>query len=147
MNGYGAPPGRFCRNRLFEWVTTSTMVLIAFTIVLIAGDAATKGGSFRFLNAAGFTDYSMAAFFGLFGALRIAALFANGRWHPYGPWVRSAGAMAGALVWGQLWVSLIYTYLELGIVYPAALPLYLCLTIGELIACYRAAVDARRESA
>jgi hypothetical protein len=78
----------------------------------------------------------VAWFFIAVGSVRIAALIANGRWPRYGPWLRSIGALAGALIWSQMFLGLI-------VVTPDDLtslgaPVYFVMTWVELISIYRA---------
>lgn len=78
----------------------------------------------------------IAAFFIAIGSVRIAALIANGRWPKYGPWLRSIGSGAGALIWSQMFLSLIAVppddLTSLGA------PVYFVMTWVELISIYRA---------
>ena len=79
---------------------------------------------------------SIAMLFIVVGTVRMAALIANGHWPEYGPWLRAIGALVGALVWSQMFLSLI-------VVPPDELtslnaPVYLVFTGIELVSIYRA---------
>ena len=127
-------------NRLFEWLVSAMMVLIAITVAVSPKTIAF--GGFAGIEAVGLTAPMVAVLFSLAGCLRCASLYANGHWPVYGPRCRAACALAGALIWVQMlyaltkW-SLTSGYLSIGI------PVYACLTIGEIISCYRAASDGR----
>jgi hypothetical protein len=79
---------------------------------------------------------SIATLFIVVGAVRMTALIANGHWPEYGPWLRAIGALVGALVWSQMFLSLI-------VVSPDDLtslnaPVYFVFTGIELVSIYRA---------
>lgn len=132
-----------CRDRLFEWVMTFAMLGLAIEIMIWPS---TIGASaFRFVLAVVSTE-NMGLFFVLFGALRIAALIANGSWPVHGPKMRAFGAGASAVMWGQMCVALLLlTPINQGIPSPG-IPVYFALTIGELISAYRATSDVVRTS-
>ena len=78
----------------------------------------------------------VAAGFVVGGAIRMAALIANGHWPEYGPWIRSIGALAGALLWSQMFLSLIVLPAEKLTSLNA--PFCLVFTCVELLSVYRA---------
>jgi hypothetical protein len=85
----------------------------------------------------------LGLFFLFFGAMRMMALMANGNWPKYGPRLRAIGAGAAAMLWGQLCISLVLLFpFNSGVPSPG-IPVYLALTMGELISAYRALSDAR----
>lgn len=89
-------PGPYSAHRLFEWAVAVMMVLIALTLAL-PGDTMERG-ALAPLARAGFAEGNMAGFFGVVGALRGLALYANGNLNPQGAMVRALSALAGALV-------------------------------------------------
>lgn len=78
----------------------------------------------------------IAAFFIIVGSVRIAALIANGHWPKYGPWMRSIGSGAGALIWSQMFLSLIAVSPD--DLTSLGAPVYFVLTWVEFISIYRA---------
>lgn len=141
---YGATlvPVRFMtwyRDRLFEWVMTLAMLGLAVEIALYPGTIASS--SFRFILLLVSAEH-MAIFFGAFGLMRIAALIANGSWPTHGPRLRAMGAGSASLMWGQMFAALLMLAPLNGTPSPG-LPVYLALTIGELVSAYRAMTDER----
>ena len=130
----------YCRNRMFEWVMTIAMLGIALEIAI--WPSSLRSGSFRLLLIV-ISPTGLALFFGAFGLLRIAALIANGSWPEHGPRIRAMGAGAAALMWGQMCVALFLITPDQGGIPSAGIPVYLSLTVGELISAYRAISDAR----
>lgn len=113
--------------------------------VFFSHDLALRAGSFQVLSQLGVPDVALVLFFLIFGIGRCIALYLNGRLYPYGPFLRGIGALAGALVWGQLgialFLSLVATHtMNIGIA------MYFFMTVGEMISCYRAAYDAGNKS-
>lgn len=127
------------RDRLFEWVMTMAMLGMAAQIAIYPGTIAAS--SFRFILLMVSAE-NMALFFGIFGLMRIAALFANGSWPRHGPRLRAMGAGSAALMWGQMFAALLVLAPLHGTPSPG-LPLYFALTIGELVSAYRAMTDER----
>ena len=131
---------RHCSNRLFEWMTALMMVGIAVTIA--ASPRAIAGGGFTLMENVGLTPGVVVIAFLLAGAARMAALYANGHWPFYGPWCRAIGAVTGAVIWAQMGLSMLVSSVT-GDFVPLGVPVYLVLTAGEIISCYRAASDGR----
>jgi len=138
---------RHCFHRLFEWSVSAMLIGIALTIML--SPHAIAFGDFYIVARIGLgaKPQTFVLFFLLVGVARVAALYANGHWPIYGPRCRAAGALAGALIWSQMlaalcWWSTQLDYVSMGI--PLGVPVYACLTAGELLSCYRAASDGRR---
>lgn len=126
-----------CRHRLFEWIMTMAMLLLALEIIIWPG---TIGASaFRYIAQVVYPE-NLAVFFLLIGACRIAALFANGHWPVIGPRVRAFAAFGAAIIWGQMLAALIVLAPKTGIPSPG-IPVYFAITVGELISAYRAATD------
>jgi len=127
------------RYRLFEWVTSSTMMTMAL-ILLISPQAATTG-DLHVMRGVGLSAPLLAVTFALGGCLRLAALYANGHWPLYGPRCRALGALVGAILWAQMGLALLMWTTSTG--QPSvSIALYAGLTVGEMVSCYRAAADA-----
>lgn len=129
-----------CYNRLFEWMTALMMVGIAVTIAL--SPKAIAFGGFYLMQDIGLTPAILGVLFSLGGCLRVAGLYANGNWPIYGPRLRAGCALGGAVIWAQMFLALIKWSSQSGYV-SIGVPVYLFLTIGEFISCYRAARDGR----
>lgn len=127
-------------NRLFEWMTAAMMIGIAVTIAV--SPHAVEGGGFHLMKNLGLTPMVLVVFFMIASIARAIGLYANGRWPVYGPWCRTLGAAAGAVIWAQMLLSLIKWSDQSGYV-SLGVPVYLFLAMGELISCYRAASDAQ----
>jgi hypothetical protein len=134
-------PGPYSAHRLFEWAVAVMMVLMALTLAL-PGDTMERG-ALAPLAQAGFTEGNMAGFFGVTGALRGLALYANGNLNPQGALVRAFGAIAGAVVWGQMTLALLADAFDAAA--PSLMiPVFGTLTMFDLLSCYRARIDAGR---
>lgn len=122
---------RHFESRLFELATSTMMILIALHVAIWPGARP------DFLPPAG-----IIAIYGLGGALRFAALVANGSWPRHGPKLRALGALSGAMVWAQMLV----VSLRAGVANPPTLDMWVYLTLAavELIAMCRALVDNDR---
>lgn len=129
-----------CRHRLFEWVMTVAMLGLAIEIFFWPG---TIGASaFRYMLRV-IQPELLGGFFLIVGLFRIAALYANGNWPKFGPRIRALAAGAAALIWGQMLFALFALAPHTGIPSPG-IPVYLALTLGEMISAYRAATDGGR---
>jgi hypothetical protein len=103
----------------------------------------TLGASaFRYLAIVVNTENVGLLFF-VVAIARGAALIVNGRSDVYGPRVRAAGALAGAVIWAQMLVALFVLMSEMNTPPSPGIPVYFALTMCELISCYRAATDVR----
>lgn len=128
------------RDRLFEWVMTVIMLGLATEIVI--WPETIGNSSFRFILKVVSAEH-MAAFFVVFGLMRIAALIANGSWPKHGPRLRAMGAGSAALMWGQMCVALLLLAPHNQGIPSPGIPVYFALTIGELVSAYRAMSDER----
>jgi hypothetical protein len=128
-----------CRHRLFEWVMTGIMLGLALEIAIWPN---TIGASafYYMLRVIGSTNLNM--FFAVAGLLRVAALIANGTWPVVGPRIRACSAGAASIIWFQMVIALLLVAPVNGVPSPG-IPVYLALTIGELLSAYRAATDVR----
>jgi hypothetical protein len=130
---------RYVEARLFEWVMAIGMIGLGIEIIIFPD--VVHAASFMLL-AAIFPKLSIDIFLIFFGSLRIAALIANGRSLVYGPRVRAIGALAGATLWAQFDLSIIYVSRD-GTAPPAAMAFWFVFIFGELYSAYRAAGDGR----
>jgi hypothetical protein len=130
----------YCRNRLFEWVMTLSMLGMAIEIGI--WPRAVQASSFRLMLDI-IDPLNVGMFFMAFGLLRIAALIANGSWPEHGPRMRAMGAGAAAMMWGQMGIALILLTSQRDGVPSPGISLYFFMTIGELLSAYRAMSDAR----
>lgn len=124
---------RHFENRLFELATSAMMILIALHVALW------PSARLDFLPPVG-----IVAIYGLGGALRFAALIANGSWPRHGPKLRALGAFAGAMVWAQMLVASLRAGGDAAIPPTLDMWVYLTLAAVELIAMCRALVDNER---
>ncbi|QDW38996.1 hypothetical protein FFI89_018705 [Bradyrhizobium sp. KBS0727] len=81
------------------------------------------------------------------GTARLAALLANGSWPFWGPLLRAAGALSGAMIWFQMCIALSVLIPETGRPPSPGIPVYFVLTIVELLSMYRALVLVNRDEA
>jgi hypothetical protein len=128
------------RDRLFEWIMTAAMLGLAIQIA--AWPSTIGSSSLRFILHF-ISAENIAIFFLAFGLMRIAALIANGSWPEHGPRLRAMGAGASALMWGQMCAAPITLAAAADSVPSPDIPIFLMLTVGELISAYRATADAR----
>lgn len=90
----------------------------------------------------GLTETFLATAFASIGASRLVALFINGRW-PSTPHIRMAGAIFGALSWGQVAWLLYESAAMNNTQIPTGPAVYALLAAFEVFAINRAAFDAR----
>lgn len=82
---------------------------------------------------------TLRTLFAIGAAIRMLALYANGHWPIYGPRMRAACALFGAVVWAEMAAALVVDRGHLSV----DVATYTALTIGELYSSYRAAGDGR----
>lgn len=133
----------FKQSRLAEWMCAAMLLGIGF---VISHDPRADLGSLFVFNNIGIPPHFLGLLCTLMGALRIAALIINGFSARLGPMARAIGSAAGALLWSQMGIALAVWTGEGAHGVPIAVPIYICLTVGELISCYRASNDAARNS-
>lgn len=120
-------PGVHCFHRLFEWMATLMMLGVsACGLVQLSSHTPPQVALFILI--------------GVLGTVRVSALYLNGAWPIAGPRARAICAVFGAVIWLQMMMVL----QRHGGLLPIELPIYLCLTLGEIITCYRSAADVRR---
>jgi len=125
----------YMSNRLLEWVMTCSLIFMG-TEALI-WPMAIERGLFRYMLAV-FSVNTLIAFYLIFGSLRAVALTANGRWPKWGPIFRMCGAGGGALLMGQMTVSLIMAGPESNGAPSLSIPIFFFLMLGELYSAHRA---------
>jgi hypothetical protein len=120
-------------NRISEAAAAWIMVGLGIQIIL-----APVPSDYRALDALVrlVSGEFIAAFFIIAGSVRIAALIANGHWPKVGPWLRSIGALVGAVIWSQMFLSLIAVSPD--DLTSLGAPVYFVMTGMELISIYRA---------
>ncbi|MDR7037411.1 hypothetical protein J2X36_002158 [Methylobacterium sp. BE186] len=147
MNGPLAPyAGPYSTYRLFEWYMAVTMVLIAFTLALPGNTM--ERAALKPMVAAGFTEANLATFFAAVGAVRVLALFLNGkinnsRGGPAGAYIRAFCAAGGCIIMGQLTFALVYD------AFTATSPSFFIPVLGtaagfEALSVYIAVLDAAK---
>ena len=130
----------YCRNRLFEWVMTYSMLGMAIEIWI--WPKAVSASAFRLmLNI--ISPLNIGMFFTTFGLLRIAALIANGSWPDHGPRLRAMGAGAAAIMWLQMCIALVMLVPDDRSIPSPGIALYFFMTVGEIFTAYRAISDVR----
>lgn len=135
-----APPGKHCKNRVFEWAMAIALVGLGIHLLIWPGSVAAS----KFvlvLNILGVSVLTLMALF--FGLLRATALYLNGNWPKWGARIRSISAFGGMSIWLQMAYSLIVIQQTNDQdPSPSVWPL-LVLAGAELYSSYRAAADAR----
>lgn len=124
--------------RICEIVRALIMTGIGIQI-LIEPDA-------NFMGLRLLTRYASAVNIGLVfltvGIVRTSAIFANGNWARYGPWARALGALIGALMWSQMFLSLLAIHPSDSATLGA--PIFFVFTAVEFFTIYRAMATRTR---
>lgn len=120
-------------NRISEAAAAWIMVGLGIQIILapVPSDYRALDGLVQYVHGS-----FIAWFFIIVGSVRIIALIANGRWPKVGPWLRTIGSGAGAVIWSQMFLSLIAVSPD--DLTSLGAPVYLVFTGVELISIYRA---------
>ena len=126
---------RHFEDRIFELATTLMMLGLALLIAI--WPASIGASAFRYMLLV-MSPAAVAIVFFTLGTARIAALIANGHWPIYGPFVRAAGALFGALMWLQMDLALINLMPNAGTPPSPGIPVYFFLFAFELVSMYRA---------
>jgi hypothetical protein len=105
------PAGPYSTYRLFEWYSSVTMLLMAFTLAL-PGDTLERG-ALKPIADMGVSEESLAVFFTCIGAVRCLALYLNGHINnfkvgPKGAVIRAVCATLGCFIFSQFTMALIY---------------------------------------
>jgi hypothetical protein len=127
----------YFENRLTELGAASMMLLLALQIA-IWPDAIEASAFSKILEV--LPQSWLGWSFLLAGIGRLAALVANGSWPHYGPLLRAAGALLGALIWFQMCLALFVLTPATGRPPSPGIPVYFVLTMLELVSMYRALV-------
>jgi hypothetical protein len=124
-------------NRLFE--LSSTLMMLGLALLIGIWPDAIGASAFRFMLEV-LSPAWLGGGFLMAGMTRMAALVANGYWTFYGPILRAAGALAGALIWFQMCIALMLLIPHASTPPSPGIPVYLVLTLFELFSMYRALV-------
>lgn len=128
---------KYLEGRLFEWMMSTSMVLLAFEIYLFPNTI--QFSAFSELNRV-MSDKFIGLFLGTVGLIRIFSLLLNG--HTVynirlGPLLRSIMAVFCALMWTQFALALFQISVARAIPSPG-LPFWATFVIGELYVAYKA---------
>lgn len=129
------------QNRLFEWM--AAFMMIGISVVLMSSPNSIAFGTFKYIVDIGVSQGAIAVILLVFGLLRFVALYVNGYWQPIGPRLRAGCALVAAIFWSQMLAALLLHSSDTQAL-SMAVPIYLFLTTGEIISCYRAAIDVRQ---
>lgn len=130
-------PHKHLDGRLFEWMMSTSMVLLAFEIYLFPRTI--EFSAFSQLNLV-MTDKFIGLFLGTVGLIRIMSLLLNGhsvRGIRVGPLLRSLMAVFCALMWTQFALAL-FSISVIREVPSPGLPFWTTFVLGELYVAYRA---------
>ena len=131
-----AHPGR---GRATEWL--SALALTSWGIVLLD-----EGETFRLASYRGLRLYAEEGTWGpiclVVGLIGLVALAVNGRMPQGSPMLRAACSGFRVLFWGNIAFGFLYAALATGLP-STALAIYPWLMLFDVIACHRAASDAR----
>ncbi len=135
------PAGRHCSNRAIEWLMAAMLLGIALAILITPRTLET--GAFRYLIALfGIGPWGAFALCLGVGSIRMVGLYYNGTWHPVSARMRSVGAILSAIIWGVMAYGLAYLTVESRTI-SIGIPVYVCLTVGEIYSSIRAGADAK----
>jgi hypothetical protein len=93
---------RHFSNRISE--ASAAWIMIGIAVLIATNPAAADAHSFDLIGVAVVDNWLAPAFLSVVGAVRSAALIANGNGPVYGPWMGAGGALLGALIWSQMCV-------------------------------------------
>lgn len=124
-------------NRLTE--LTSACMMIGLAVLIAFSPGSIGASAFRLLLNV-LTPAWLGWGFAIAGFARLVALIANGHWKFWGPILRASGAFAGALIWCQMCIALMLLIPHAGSPPSPGIPVYLVLTLVELVSIYRALV-------
>lgn len=96
-------------GRATEWLTSSVLLIFAFTLALPGDTLAGEG--FRVFRILGMDEAMLSTPLALVGAARLVALYINGNWRR-SPILRAIGAIIGAAVLGSLGMAFGWAYVE-----------------------------------
>lgn len=114
-------------------------MMVGIAICIFITPDTIKMGAFRFMTSAGLTPGMLFAFFLIGAALRMFALFANGRFK-HGSHFRAIGSGLAAFLWFHMALALVLLTETTGTL-SLGIPVYFVLSFGEVVSCYRTAVE------
>lgn len=118
-------------------------MMLGMALVIAINTDAIKFGGFYLMSNVGLTAPVLGVLLTFIGCVRCVALVANGFWPVWGPRMRASCAFLGASIWAQMLFALVTWSAERDFL-SVNVPIFVMLTVGELISCYRAALDVRR---
>ena len=133
---------RFIEGRVFEWVMTLSMIMMAVEIFI--WPESIEKSAFRYvLDVGSSKEVGIACLF--IGWTRFSALMLNGQkiWNvKAGPYIRSVCSVVSSLVWFQF----VFALIQLSVVqdFPSlGIPVWATATIAELYIAYQTVKNAR----
>lgn len=132
---------RHFEKRIFELTMATSQM--GEGLLLLFSPGSMQASSFRlmllYLSTTACTVLFLTA-----GIARIIALALNGHWMPGGAIVRACCSILGAFMWLMLaWALIIYTQAE-GKPLSPGVPIYITLTVFEIVSVYRAIHGLKR---
>lgn len=133
----------YLNGRLFEWYATANMLGIGVMICLYPNSL--QWSAFKYI----LTHFISSSVVGLgclvVGYVGIVALIVNGRSEVWGPRARAWGAAVRAVIWFQLWYSLLVFAISDTGTPSIGLVNWALLFFGEIIVGYRAATYVKKQ--
>lgn len=126
-------------GRLFEWVMSVSMVLLA--VEIFVWPVTLKASAFQWASLIMNSEFIGLVMF-CAGWFRCLALIANGSSMVIGPRVRAIGALVGAVIWMQFGIALVKLSVDQNFPSPG-IPFWFMFTLAELRITYRAVLDVR----
>lgn len=127
------------QDRALEWF--SSLVMFCWGIVLALPADTLSAPQYAAFRRFGATEEFWAISLMAIGAMRLTALYINGRW-PKTPMLRMVGSLFGAVTWAQVFVLIAEGSIQAGAA-NTGLGVYGPLALAEVLSIYRAAFDAR----
>lgn len=140
------PAGPYSTYRLFEWFSSVTMLLMAFTLAL-PGDTLERG-ALKPIAQMGVSEESLAVFFTCIGAVRCLALYLNGhinnfRVGPKGAVIRACCAGLGCVIFAEFTTALVYDALFVSNAPALNIAVFGAMSGFEALSVYIAVQDAQ----
>lgn len=140
------PAGPYSTYRLFEWYSSMTMLLMAFTLAL-PGDTLERG-ALKPIAQMGVSEESLAVFFTCIGAVRCLALYLNGHINnfkvgPKGAIIRAVCATLGCLIFSQFTMALVFDALYVSNAPALNIAVFGAMAGFEALSVYIAVQDAQ----
>lgn len=132
---------KFVEGRVFEWVMTCSMIMMAFEILIWAGTL--NQSAFRYiLEVADSSTIGIAVL--LIGWSRVSALMLNGQTvfeFKAGPFVRAVASVLSSVIWFQFVFALVQ-YSFISNTPSPGIPFWFMVTVGELYVAYQTVKNA-----